>query len=130
MMGERRRHTRHKSFLRGCIYYNNRRSAVDCLIRDMSEAGAKLIFSSVVTVPDAVDLYIPQREQMLRAHVQWRKGDEMGVTLTEAELREGGLASEQGLAERVEKLEAEVAALRRMLKRLKADIAPGTEDAA
>jgi hypothetical protein len=78
----------------------------------------------------SVDLYIPQREQMLRAHVQWRKGEEMGVTLVDAELRDGGLASEQDLAKRVEKLEAEVAALRKLLKRLKAEASPGTEDAA
>ena len=129
-MSERRRHTRHKSFLRGYIYYNNRRSAVDCLVRDVSEAGARLIFSSAVTVPDYVDLYIPQREQMLRAHVQWRKGEEMGVTLVDVELRDGGLASEQDLVKRVEKLEAEIAALRKLLKRLKAEVWPGTEDAA
>jgi uncharacterized protein YceH (UPF0502 family) len=67
---------------------------------------------------------------MLRAHVQWRKGEEMGVTLVDAELRDGGLASEQDLAKRVEKLEAEVAALRKLLKRLKAEVSPGTEDAA
>jgi hypothetical protein len=129
-MGERRRHTRHKSFLRGCIYYNNRRSAVDCLVRDISEAGARLIFSSAVTVPDFVDLYIPQKEQMLRAHVQWRKGEEMGVTLADAELRERGGEPEQDIAKRVEKLEAEIAALRKQLKRLKAESAPGVEDAA
>jgi PilZ domain len=129
-MSERRQHTRHKSFLRGCLYYNNRRSAVDCLVRDMSEAGARLIFSSAVTVPDYVDLYIPQREQMLRAHVQWRKGEEMGVTLVDAELRDGGLASEHDLAKRVEKFEAEVAALRKLVKRLKAEVSPEAEDAA
>jgi len=42
--------------LRGCIYFNNRRSAVDCLIRDLSTAGARLIFSAAVNVPDAIDL--------------------------------------------------------------------------
>jgi hypothetical protein len=55
-MGERRKATRQKSFLRGCIYFNNRRSAIDCLIRDISASGARLIFSDTVTVPDIVDL--------------------------------------------------------------------------
>ena len=28
---------RQKSFLRGCLYFNNRRTSLDCLIRDISE---------------------------------------------------------------------------------------------
>jgi hypothetical protein len=129
-MSERRRHTRHKSFLRGCIYYNNRCSATDCLVRDVSEAGARLIFSSAVNVPDVIDLHIPQKEQMLRARVQWRKGDEIGVTFAADELSDRALPPEQDLAKRVEKLEAEIVALRKLLKRLKAEIAPGAEDTA
>jgi hypothetical protein len=127
-MTERRRHTRKKSFLRGCVYFNNRRSAADCLLRDVSEAGARLIFSGAVSLPDFVDLYIPQKEQTLRAHVEWRRGDEMGVTF--AELREAGVSFDQELARRVEKLEAEIAFLRKVLKRLKAELTSAAEDAA
>jgi hypothetical protein len=36
-MAERRRATRQKSFLRGCVYFNKRRGAVDCLIREISD---------------------------------------------------------------------------------------------
>ena len=71
-MSERRQSTRQKSFLRGCVYFNNRRSATDCLIRDISPTGARLIFSDTVSIPDLVELYIPQKEQSLRARVQWR----------------------------------------------------------
>jgi PilZ domain len=127
-MSERRRSTRQKSFLRGCIYFNNRRSATDCLIRDISATGARLIFSDTVSIPDKVDLYIPQKEETLRAHVQWRHGDEVGVAF-------GALAAGMGkhdeeLAERVQKLEAEIATLRKMLKRLKAEVADGADEAA
>jgi uncharacterized protein YceH (UPF0502 family) len=127
-MSERRRSTRQKSFLRGCIYFNNRRSATDCLIRDISETGARLIFSDTVTIPDKVELYIPQKDETLRAHVQWRHGDEVGVAF-------GALATGKGkhddeLAGRVEKLEAEIAALRKMLKRLKSEVAGNAEEAA
>jgi hypothetical protein len=38
-MAERRRSVR-KKFLRGCIYFNKRRSAIDCLIRDISDQRA------------------------------------------------------------------------------------------
>src|SRR5208283_3109125 len=78
-MAERRRATRQKSFLRGCVYFNKRRGAVDCLIREISDEGARIIFSDTVNVPDVVELYIPQKEQTVRARVQWRHGDVIGL---------------------------------------------------
>ncbi len=81
---ERRRTARQKSFLRGMIYFNNRRNAVDCLIRDISPYGARLIFSDAVTTPDVLELYIPQKEQTLRVHVIWRHGQEVGVAFAQA----------------------------------------------
>jgi PilZ domain len=130
-MSERRIAQRQKSFLRGCIYYNNRRSATDCLIRDISPTGARLIFSDTVTVPDMVDLYIPQKEQMLRAQVQWRHGDEVGVGFpASANTKLGSAAAaDGGLTDRVEKLEAEMAKLKKMLKRLKADVTGDADEA-
>jgi hypothetical protein len=127
-MSERRRSTRQKSFLRGCIYFNKRRSAMDCLVRDISAAGARLIFSETISVPDIVELYIPQKEETLRAHVQWRHGGEVGVAFAKGMQAPG--RPPDGLSERVEKLEAEVAALKKMLKRLKAEVAGEAEDAA
>jgi hypothetical protein len=122
-MNERRRAARQKSFLRGRILFNNRRTAVDCLIRDISATGARLIFSDAVSIPDLVDIYIPQKEQTLRAHVHWRHGQEVGVAFpaAAAEPTEHGDASND-LATRVQRLEAEIATLKRMLKRLKADV--------
>src|SRR4051795_9751840 len=81
---ERRRIARQKSFLRGAIHFNNRRTVVDCLIRDISPYGARLIFSDAVTTPDVLELYIPQKEQTLRAHVIWRHGQEVGVAFAQA----------------------------------------------
>lgn len=123
-MEERRSLLRNKSFLQGRIYFNNRRSSVDCLVRDYSEAGAKLKFSDSVTVPESVELYIPNREEMLRAKVEWRVGNELGVSFGE-EVRAPSIApdSAQGdLAARVQKLEEEVAALRRTVNELRSGI--------
>jgi hypothetical protein len=131
-VSERRTSARQKSFLRGCIYFNNRRSTLDCLIRDISSTGARLIFSDAVTVPDVVEIYIPQKEQTLRAQVQWRHGDEVGVAFGNAAQESGThQASDIGdLAERVLKLEAEIAAMRKLLKRLKAEVEGGADEAA
>jgi hypothetical protein len=125
---ERRRVTRQKSFLRGTIHFNNRRSAVDCLIRDISIHGARLIFSDAVTTPDVVELYIPQKDQTLRAHVIWRHGQELGVAFAQtAPLETTG--ETRGLAERVAKLETEVAALKRALRKLKIDVGAESDPA-
>lgn len=124
-MSERRKSSRQKSFLRGVVYFNMRRSVADCLIRDISEDGARLIFSDTISLPDIVELYIPQKEQTLRALVQWRHGRELGVTFDDPALALDPAAEPGDLAARVAKLEIEIASLRRMLKRLKAS---GDED--
>src|SRR3954469_8849105 len=105
--GERRRITRQKRFLRGMIQFNNRRSVVDCLIRDISPYGARLIFSDAVTTPDVLELYIPQKEQTLRVQVIWRHGQEVGVAFAQAATVEPTAEQQQpsDLAERVARLE-------------------------
>jgi PilZ domain len=123
-MGERRTSARQRSFLRGRILLNNRQVVLDCLVRDLSEHGARLIFPETPTIPDVVELDIPQKERMLRAHVQWRQGEEVGVTFAAAAAHAVDTAE---LAARVDELEAQVAAMRRMLRRLKAEIAAGNE---
>ena len=120
---ERRQTSRQKSFLRGSIHFNNRRSVVDCLIRDISPSGARLVFSDTVTTPDVLELYIPQKEQTLRVSVIWRHGQELGVAFPQAAQMEP--AAESGdLAERVARLEIEILGLKRMLKKLKTDTGP------
>ena len=125
---ERRRGARQKSFLRGAIHFNNKRNVVDCLIRDISPYGARLIFSDAVTTPDVLDLYIPQKEQTLRVHVIWRHGQEVGVAFAQAQVEPAAASSETGepassagLAERVARLEIEIAGLKRVLKKMKTD---------
>ena len=124
-MGERRRSVRKKSFLRGCLYFNKRRSAIDCLIRDISEEGARIVFSDTVNVPDVVELYIPQKEETLRARVEWRHGDEIGLAFPDAARGTEDAPAAGDLAQRVSQLESEIASLRRVLKRLKSDIETG-----
>src|ERR1700733_9269872 len=119
-MSERRNARRSKSFLRGSVYVSRKRGALACLIRDLSEKGARIVFSDQVTLPDVVDLYIPQREQTLRARVQWRRNDEIGLAFEQAEAAPAAAEPNAGdIIQRVAMLEAEISALRTVLKRLK-----------
>ena len=124
-MAERRGAQRQKSFLRGWVYFNKRTRSLDCLIRDFSEHGARIIFSENVSVPDVVELHIPQKQKTLRARVQWRHGDEIGLAFPDAvRAADGGDA----LGLRVAQLESEIAALKKLVKKLRAEVAPA-EDA-
>jgi len=129
-MGERRGSRRSKSFLRGFVYVSRKRGALACLIRDLSEKGARIIFSDTVTLPDVVELYIPQREQTLRARVQWRRNDEIGLAFSAAERVADPTSNAAEVVQRVALLEAEIASLRAMLKRLKAEKADTADEAA
>lgn len=117
-MSERRRGTRQKSFLHGLVYVDKRRGALNCLVRDLSEVGARIVFSRAVTLPPAFKLHIPQRERTFHAKVQWRRGDEIGLAFVPAQAA-GATPRESELMERVAQLEAEILALRRTLKQLK-----------
>jgi len=129
-MGERRGSRRSKSFLRGFVYVSRKRGALACLIRDLSDKGARIIFSDTVTLPDVVELYIPQRDQTLRARVQWRRNDEIGLAFSEAERAAEASHGAAEVAQRVAMLETEIASLRTLLKRLKAEKADMTDEAA
>lgn len=118
---ERRHALRHRSFLQGRIYFNKGRSAVDCLIRDISDEGARIIFSDTVSIPDVVDIYVPQKAQTLRARVEWRHGEEAGIAFEHPALPHDPVpvAGQDELTARVANLEAEVANLWKLVKRLK-----------
>jgi hypothetical protein len=73
-MIERRALIRHKTFIKGRIYFNNRLSSMDCIVRDVTEKGARLQVSESVVLPDTFELYLPNKDEHFRAQAQWRKG--------------------------------------------------------
>jgi hypothetical protein len=126
---ERRGSPRQKSFLRGIVYYNNRSAAADCLVRDISETGARLELSESVIIPYEIDLHIPKKGETFRARVQWRHGDGVGIAFANPVTKQAGAEAPEtaspeqgqniaGLAARVQRLEAEVASLKRAIKQL------------
>ena len=120
-MGERRNSRRLKSFLRGFVYFDKRRGTMSCLVRDLSGEGARIIFSEAVTIPDMINLHIPQKSQTLRARVTWRRGDEIGLGFSAANPAADPLPDSAELMKRVAQLEGEIASLRKMLKRMKGE---------
>jgi hypothetical protein len=125
-MIERRALVRHKTFIKGRIYFNNRLSSVDCIVRDMTENGARLQVPESVAVPDVFEIYLPNKDEQFRAQVQWRKSDQIGASwASESALRQkadsGSGQNDRSLVDRVARLEHEVAALQRRLDNLQRD---------
>jgi hypothetical protein len=121
-MNERRSRARQRSFLQGRIYFNNRRSSLDCVIRDFSDQGAKLTVSDSVALPEVVELYIPHKDETYRAKVQWRTGFELGVAFNAQEDSPSIVPNAPDLAGRVRRLESEVATLQRKVSELQNEL--------
>jgi len=121
-MVERRNSRRTKSFLRGFVYVSRKRGALACLIRDLSEKGARIVFSDQVTLPDVVDLYIPQHSAArtdaprARALAPQRRDR---ARFHRRRTRSGSAAERRRSGAARRHAEAEIASLRTLLKRLK-----------
>ncbi|MDP4006791.1 PilZ domain-containing protein [Methylobacterium sp. NEAU K] len=122
-MTEHRKEGRQRVFLKGRILFNNGASSFDCLVRDMSSSGARLVMSDATTLPESFDLYIPQKDRTYRSTLRWRREDGIGVTFADESRPAapatpdpaGAEASVSMLLRRVSELETENAALRRLL---------------
>jgi len=50
-MAEQRKMIRARTVFRASIIFNNRNSSIDCLVRNFSESGAKIIVDELITFP-------------------------------------------------------------------------------
>lgn len=78
-MEDGRNHPRNRTYLSGQVAYRQRYCALDCLVRDWSPAGARLVFSEELVLPTKFDLVIPHKRDSQPARIVWRKGTEVGV---------------------------------------------------
>ena len=121
---------RQRTFLKGTVYYDNRRVSIECIIRDLSDSGARLTFDHPATIPDNIELFIQQKQQTLRACVRRREPYEIGVAFEIERALEPRRATDAELQRRVEMLEAEIKALKRLVAKLTAKVLPHDVDAA
>lgn len=89
------------------------------MVRDTPDQGARLTFEHPVIVPDNIELFIPQKQQSLRACARRRETSEIGVAFEVERSDEPRHASDAELQRRVATLEREIAALRRLVSEIK-----------
>jgi hypothetical protein len=121
-MNEHRALPRHKTFIKGRLYYNNGLSSTDCIVRDVSEGGGRLEVPESIAIPDAFELYFPNKNERFQARVRWRRAGQLGVTWSPDEpvkaTGDEGEGVERSTADRLTKLENDVAELQQRLARL------------
>jgi len=75
---EKRSAERRRVFKGAYISFSGLHSAIDCVVRNHSETGARLLVESTVGVPDAFEL-VRSGAPPRKCHVVWRQAAEIGV---------------------------------------------------
>lgn len=117
MIEERRKAPRSRTLLGGVVSFNQKRSTLDCLVRNMSDAGALLVLSDAVALPSGFDLEIQQRQRSYNARVCWRKGQLVGIVFE----TQGGSSGEVvplDMARRLKHCEQDNARLKSRIRQL------------
>jgi hypothetical protein len=77
-MAQRRRSPRLRTLKGGTILFE-KRAAIDCVVRNLSETGATLQVEIYVGIPDDFTLVIKPELTKRSCHVVWRSGKRIGV---------------------------------------------------
>jgi PilZ domain len=110
---ERRKQQRSPAFMGGQITTDRKLIAIDCVVRNTSGAGAKLVVPNATLLPEEFELHIAKRETASRVRTRWRSERELGVEVLP--LTAANTPVPLSLARRIKRLEIENAALRRRL---------------
>src|SRR3954451_11179854 len=115
---DRRVALRMRTLIAARIVFNNGQSTLDCVIRNLSDKGAKLTVSAAVTLPECFDLIISQKSVTRRGRIAWRRGEEVGVRFQDASPSECSGPDVSALRQRIRELEAEVTRLQSRILQL------------
>ncbi len=78
MDSERRSSQRQRTLKGGRIVFNGGRSTIECVVRNLSETGAKLKVNSILGIPDGFELLLSDGSRQ-RCRLVWRSMTEIGV---------------------------------------------------
>lgn len=80
-MTERRRQQRYRTLRSGKIVFHDRRSVIDCLVRNLSDGGSCLQVNSTLGIPNSFQLLIDGDEVSYRCQVIWISANRIGIEL-------------------------------------------------
>jgi hypothetical protein len=74
---ERRQEPRYRTLKNARIVFNDRRSTVDCIVRNLSHHGALLVMPSTIGIPVEFELWIGDTRH--DSSIVWLSKNRMGV---------------------------------------------------
>ena len=80
---DRRREPQHRVLKGGTLTFNRGFGALECVVRNQSDRGAKLVFGDSSAVPPRFSLRISGDDRLRGAQVRWRSLTETGVEFDE-----------------------------------------------
>lgn len=90
-MTERRQQHRDRTLLGGKIVFNDRRSVIDCVVRNLSDGGACLQVNNTTGLPIAFDLRMDGDSETRACRVVWMSETRAGVEFVGHRLRDGAV---------------------------------------
>jgi hypothetical protein len=118
-MMEKRKTPRERMFLRGFVRLGDQNYSTACVVRDISEAGARLRFKFPISFAGNVELHIPERQRIFQASVVWTENYEVGLSFRAPVRAVDPIPTadpgDAELSDRLARLEAEITALKQML---------------
>ncbi len=112
-MNERRENQRIRSLLVGTIAFNDRKSTLSCVVRNMSARGVSVETDQAALLPHQFDFILPSKSVSFRARLRWRSAESAGIEFLSRAQAAAAVPLEVAL--RLRRLERERAALRRRL---------------
>jgi hypothetical protein len=122
MIKDKRKFSRQRLFLRGFIRVPECGSNIDCIVRDISETGAKLRFRCAPSITEFFELHIPSKGQIVQSKLVWIDGCEVGISFERVAAFATPPSSDGELLTRMARLEDEISSLKTMLKRLQQEV--------
>jgi hypothetical protein len=77
---DQRKSPRQRSRFQSFVRVLKEDSYIDCVVRDISETGARLGFSCPASIGGDVELHIPAKGEIIQANVVWVEDCECGVS--------------------------------------------------
>lgn len=123
---EHRAALRRRALIAATIRYGGGAVTVDCVVRNISQTGAKIDVPEGASLPGTFELVIPQKNVAHRCELRWRRAGEAGIAFLDAVESDGAdpldpiqsrqphgptPPGEDALKARIRALEAEIARL-------------------
>jgi PilZ domain len=79
MTSERRQSIRTRCLFSGQAVLSEKTSAISCMVKDMSDSGARIAFGGSTLLPRSFDLSVERKNMRRNVTIVWRRQDMAGV---------------------------------------------------